>query len=518
MKSFLSRLSARRTIGLAIEEQQVSLSVMATSPLGSHEIQCETRPCQGDERETVLASLLAPWIDPDHDRPRKADGRPPRKRQPWVHVALPVSRVFQAIVPISGANQSAPPQVFFMEAVQATNLRPEERIIDLIKLELNKQPLACLAASPRHLVTEVVEMLTRLGTRVARVEPAPISLFRAGAAREKLPRGAKLCIRFFLGKTQAIGVLASPDQPLFWHAFDLPEDDVTGAVLATYSTLWMQGRHSKISLPIDSVIVHGRPEVELTVNPGAFQARTGARLRRCDGPDYESSGAATGLALANPLGEERGLDLARGLKPAVYLREIIPWGELALQAALVSGVSLFLQASAMELDTQLRATRVELGTFSWLKDQDQAKLEKEKAAIEERSKAIQAYSDSRMNWSGQLRTIAVHMPESTLVTSFQAVPENNASWKAAASARNQMIINFATPMAADGAMPREINEFIAALRVEPILKQRFPIIEVSGLRANAATPNQVAHASYSVVCLPAADSSTGTRGAAGARK
>ena len=36
-----------------------------------------------------------------------------------------------------------------MEAVQATNLRAEERVIDLVKLELNKQPLACLAASPR---------------------------------------------------------------------------------------------------------------------------------------------------------------------------------------------------------------------------------------------------------------------------------------------------------------------------------------------------------------------------------
>ena len=52
-------------------------------------------------------------------------------------------------MPITQANRNATPQTFFLEAVQATNVRAEDRIIDLLKLELNKQPLACVAASPR---------------------------------------------------------------------------------------------------------------------------------------------------------------------------------------------------------------------------------------------------------------------------------------------------------------------------------------------------------------------------------
>ena len=56
--------------------------------------------------------------------------------------------MFQAVVPITHANRNAPPQIYFLEAVQATNIRAEERIIELLKLELNKQPLACVAASP----------------------------------------------------------------------------------------------------------------------------------------------------------------------------------------------------------------------------------------------------------------------------------------------------------------------------------------------------------------------------------
>ena len=104
-------------------------------------------------------------------------------------------------------------------------------------------------------------MMSGLGTRVGLAEPAPAALYRAGAFYQKAPRGSKLCARFFLGEQQAIGVLAAGAQPLFWHTFDLPSGEETTAILAAYSTLWMLGRHSRITLPIDTVIVHGRPEV-----------------------------------------------------------------------------------------------------------------------------------------------------------------------------------------------------------------------------------------------------------------
>ena len=51
-------------------------------------------------------------------------------------------------MPITQANRNASAQSYFLEAVQATNVRAEDRIIDLIRLELNKQPIACVAASP----------------------------------------------------------------------------------------------------------------------------------------------------------------------------------------------------------------------------------------------------------------------------------------------------------------------------------------------------------------------------------
>jgi hypothetical protein len=367
---------------------------------------------------------------------------------------------------------------------------------------LNKHPLACLAASPRFFITGLIETLNGLGTRVAMIEPAPAGLFRAGVFRKKAPRGSKLCIRFFLGRTQAIGVLAADIQPLFWHTFDLPGDDTTAAILATYSMLWMQGRHHRINLPIDTVIVHGRPDLKLALKPEEFRERTGAQLLRCDKPDYESASAALGTALANPLTEATGLDLARGLKPVVPIREIIPWSELVLQGALVAGVSLFLHAGNVELNTQLKSTQVDIATLPWIKDQDQAKLQAEKRLLEDRFKALESFQGSRVDWSAQLRTIASDMPESTLVTSFQGT--GGIKDKEQSSSKSQMVISFTTPLGIDGAIPLEINEFIAALRVEPVLKQEFPVIDVSGVQARQSQGKQLPSASYSVVCTAAA--------------
>ena len=69
-------------------------------------------------------------------------------------------------------------------------------------------------------------------------------------------------------------------QPLFWHAFDLSQGEETASILAAYSTLWMLGRHSRVSAPIDTVFIHGRPELKLAIDEDDFQKRTGARLVR----------------------------------------------------------------------------------------------------------------------------------------------------------------------------------------------------------------------------------------------
>jgi len=495
MKALLSRCALRRSIGLVIDDQRIAVCVVATTPLGRRLVFHETKACDGEPPQAILGRLLQPWIKQ----------RPGRKARvgPWVQLGVPESQVFQAVVPITESNRNAPPQTYFLEAVQATNVRAEDRTIDLLKLEINKQHLACVAASPRGAIASSVDMMNELGTRVGLAEPAPAALYRAGAFYRAAPRGSKLAVRFFLGREQAIGVLAAGAQPLFWHAFDLRVGDETAAILAAYSTLWMLGRHGRITLPIDTLIVHGRPELALTQDPKAFHQRTGARLIRSAVPDYDLAAVALGVALANPLANEAGHNLARALKPAVSIREIFPWGELVLQGALVGAVSLFLTVAAAEADARFRAVRTQLRSFSWVKHQDQAKLDAEKKALQERLTVVEAFRGNRVGWSVLLRTIAATAPESTIITSLAGDAEVETTAKSAQTkSKKQLIVNFATPMSEDGSMPREIDGFLASLRGERTLKRQFPLIEVSGLKANAGKPGQHSFESYSIVCLP----------------
>ena len=57
-----------------------------------------------------------------------------------MRLGLPEARVFQAALPITPANQQHTPQNFFLEAVQATNVRAEDRIVELVKVELGRPP------------------------------------------------------------------------------------------------------------------------------------------------------------------------------------------------------------------------------------------------------------------------------------------------------------------------------------------------------------------------------------------
>lgn len=347
MMALLSRLALRRSIGLVIDDKAVAMSVVVTTPLGRRQVFHDVQALGSDSPQAVLGRLLDPWTKRGRCKKTQVGA--------WVQVGVPESQVFQAVVPITSANLNAPPQSYFLEAVQATNVRAEERLIELLKIELNKLPMACVAASPRAAITSTIEMMDGLGTRVGLAEPAPAALCRAGAFFKKTPRGSKLTARFFLGQQTAIGVLAAGPQPLFWHTFDLPKGDEATAILAANSTLWMLGRHSRINLSIDTVIVHGRPELEITREPDAFRQRTGARLIRCDQPSYDSAATALGVALANPLADEPGHDLAHSLKPPLRVRDIFPWGELVLHGVLVGAVSLFLNGAATEVNAQLKA-------------------------------------------------------------------------------------------------------------------------------------------------------------------
>ena len=160
-----TKWASQPAIGLLIDEHEIGMSVTVATLRGRREVAHETRSYEEQPAEEALKNMLAPWIGPT--------GALRSGAKPWVHLGLSEARVFQAAVPITPANRQHTPQNFFLEAVQVTNVRAEDRIVELIKVELGRQELACVAASPRGNVESSVDMMTRLGTRVGLIESSP---------------------------------------------------------------------------------------------------------------------------------------------------------------------------------------------------------------------------------------------------------------------------------------------------------------------------------------------------------
>ncbi len=483
----------RPSIGVFVEDRRVAVYVRPMIRIGeSHFFAVED--CGDQSLQTVLARLLDPWLGRSRS---KRD-----KRGPWVQLAIPTAQVFQATVPITQSNRTGTAQSFFLEAVQATNIRAEDRVIDLLRLELNKQQIACVGATPAGRISSLVSLVKDIGARVGLVEPAASSLFRAGMAKSRTSRGSVLCARFFLGSVQAVGVLGLGAQPLFWHEFVLEPGQETAAVLASYTTLWMLARNSRISAPIDTIVVHGRPDLALAQDGEEFRRRTGAEWIRSNSPGYDPEGISLGLALADPLSDSPRLDLGRNLKSPPDIRDIFPFTELILQGAMMGAVSLWMLGAAGEVGARLRAVEAGMSAFPWARQMEQGRLDEEKKRLEERIRAISSFRSTRVGWSVPLRTIAAAAPEDTVIRSLSGEAEVEATGRSAQKARKQLVVSFETPLDEDGSLPKKIDIFLNSLRGEPSLKRHFPLIEVTGLRANPARQGMEPSASYSVVCLP----------------
>ncbi len=476
IRRLLVRYMPKRSIGVMVEDRRIAICILATGPNGRRPVVHDVHDCGDQEPREVLPRMLEPWLGA---RPGKA-----ADRAPWVQVGIPNAHAFQAIVPITQANRNASAQAYFLEAVQTTNVRAEDRIVDLMRMDLNNQPIACVASAQTGRVAALVNMMSHADLRVGLVEPAAAALFRAGAFHARAPRGSKLSVRFFLGDQQAVGVLGAGERALFWHEFVLEPGQETASILAAYSTVWMLGRNGRITLPIDTVVVHGRPDVALTQDPKEFQKRTGAKLMRCDAPGLGPEAAALGLALADPLSDEVRLDLSRELKPAPTIRDVFPWKELALQGAFLGGVSLVFLAMAADAATRLQMVQADLAKIPWVKAMDQAKLDGEKKTLEDRTKAIASFRGTRVAWSVPLHTIAAAAPPNTVITALSGDAELELGGRGSGGkAKRQLVVSFETPTE-DGSPPPEIDSFLTSLRQDSSIKRHFPLIEVTGLRTN----------------------------------
>ena len=307
MKSLLARIALHKAVGLYLGEHEIAVSKVAATPLGPVEIASSSAPYTPEDLPAVIERLLVPLLG--------------RKRRVPVAVGLPSSRLFFG-TRLAAAGGATTPEGVLQKALCSSNICVDDLTVDLLRSEVNKLPVASVAACRKKYITGIVATLSRLGVRPFRTEPSPCALVRLAAYQYRSPRRSKTLLRVFLGATQGLAVMVAGGLPLAWRTFTLPAGMEGFAILSAARTLRTQHRHYGIESSLDYAIIHGRADLHERLAERTIRHRHGnARgLARGPGAGRKADGIRVGPGL--PDAEPEGVRLV-----PICSNRVLPWGK-----------------------------------------------------------------------------------------------------------------------------------------------------------------------------------------------
>jgi hypothetical protein len=490
VKSLATKLSINKAVGLCVGEHEIAMSHVAATLKGPVEISRQCQPYAAEDITAVLEQMLASLVA----------GK--RGRRLLVAIAIPAARVFYSTRAMRGSDNAASPESLLQKVLQSPSICIDDMIVDLMKIDFNKTPMASISACRKRYLGGLVGALKRCGMQPYRIEPSPCALVRTAVQQHPAPRKTKTLIRLFLGANQGLATIVFGNLPFTWRHFEISRSNEEMAVLSAVRTLRTLDRFFGLQLTIDTVMIHGGSEFHDRFRDEAFVKEVGARIICCDGPKFDAAEVAFGSALGCLKQEPRSFDLSRSLKPRPSLMDIFPWGELALQAAMVGCVALSLFAQSMSLSDARAGAQAENARHKCLASSTRAELAKERKDLSAKVDAVREFLANRILWTEYTQDIPARMPTNATLTAFRGIVDTSKSSKG--GLKKQLMLGGSAPIAEDGRTPHEIDEFLTALRNDPLLKRDFPLVNLADIRRIQLLSEMQPSANFTVLCTPAA--------------
>ena len=214
-----------------------------------------------------------------------------------------------------------------------------------------------------------------------------------------------MCV--FLNASQGLAVVVAGGMPLAWRNFVLPAHGEGPAILSAARTLRTQHSYYGIESSLDFAILYGRGDLKERLQQEEFPTNLGTRVIWHDGPALDNAAMAQGVALGCLAQGIKAFDLSRALKPRASIREIFPWGELAVEMLLIAAMGVILGVRSMMLNDAYAAVGWK-ARHACLKSADQGKLEKQKKGLAEKVDAVQKFLSTRILWSAYAQDLSTH--------------------------------------------------------------------------------------------------------------
>jgi hypothetical protein len=133
-----------------------------------------------------------------------------------------------------------------------------------------------------------------------------------------------------------------------------------------------------------------------------------------------------------------------------------------------------------------------------LASSDIAQLEAEKKSLTQKIGSLHQFVDNRILWTNYIRDIANRLPATIQLTSFQGVSRLDAGGKGPSA--ETIHLSAEVPLLPRGAVPPDVFKLVATLRKDPLLRKKFPQIELGSIRPSRGGDKNQVIAGFSIAC------------------
>jgi len=491
MQSLLARIGLPRALGLCVEDGAVTVSEVVATPFGPVEISRSSEQVTPKGLSATLKQLT-----------RTRSWRTRFHRLP-VSLTVPRRQSYFVTRPVQINTADPSPHVLLREALRSPSAPVNDMAVDVVRGQPDKRAVVSIAACKQEYLTSLLEALKGCGIRPVRVEPGPCALLRA-VKRRRFDRTFKFVLRFFISDHEGLAVIVAKEVPLVWRYWDLRRGDEASTIVSAYRSLLMVSRDCGLDSPIDAVMLHGRSDLARLVDVEWLRQELAVPVHWFEGPALDNGEIAFGSGIGCWTPDDRSCDLSRALKPRASLREIIPWRQVAVQAALLLCMTLLLFNRYRTLQESYAAVQTRNADNSRTASMQEGQLEAERADLSQKVAAVQEFLGTRVLWTNYERQLAQCLPANAILTSFQGEGELKTGDKqrGQGKAKRSLAIQGTVLLRQGGLMPQEIDVFLDRLRASPILRRDFPVVELAALKPTQSLTNENPAVSFTVLCLP----------------
>ena len=512
MNRVLEKILVRRAIGVCESGDTTFVTEVGSNMLGGSTVVQKEYNNGGTHGAEAIARALKEHLDGRVDRDQIEIG-----------VAVPGMRCYcmSREAPAEAKEQAAGDNSDLSSVLRtAMAQQPDQYVVERSTATFNNRQYNTTVACGRAQLEEISSAISSVMTisEMPLFQPAPWAVACATLSRNKPPKTQKPWILLHLDQHIGLAILMCRTRPMGWREFNVPLAQAAAAARQAVLRLSTYAKSSLVLEMPDIICIEGEPT--MVASTASDLENSGFTVIKREQPVAFGKDASQGVALARLEPSLETCDLATSLRPPAKIREIIPWGDIALTCVLLVVLWFALNSRLITIQNARDNKRIEsdhrlqelgqppmgvrspIAALQMVKDRKMdGNLQKKATDLTSQLKEYAGFYEGRERWSLYLEALPDWIPIQTHLSTFRA--NTPPPWCKPSEAKNRSI-SMVCISDVDNVreLPDTLPQMLDGLRKQPLLRKNFPDVQLAAV--HWTKEGRAGHSSFSVACFPVA--------------